>query len=76
MLVFERAVPYVQRQLHGVTIPRIVLTDGGTVAVLALSILVAHLSFKYFERPFLRMKERFTFVASREEVTEASGVAR
>jgi peptidoglycan/LPS O-acetylase OafA/YrhL len=32
---------------------------------LPLTILIAHLSYKYFESPFLRLKERFTFVESR-----------
>ncbi len=40
---------------------------SGTLVVLALSIGAAHLSFRYFERPFLRLKARFTFVAVREE---------
>ena len=40
----------------------------GTCAVLAVSIGLAHLSFRYFEQPFLRLKKRFTFVPAREEV--------
>jgi peptidoglycan/LPS O-acetylase OafA/YrhL len=40
--------------------------------VLALSIALASLSFHYFERPFLRLKKRFTFVAAREEAAPAA----
>ena len=32
---------------------------------MALTIGIAALSYKYFEKPFLRMKERFEFVPSR-----------
>lgn len=47
------------------------LQNLGTLLVLALSLCIAHLSFRYFERPFLKLKERFTFVPSREEVNPA-----
>jgi peptidoglycan/LPS O-acetylase OafA/YrhL len=43
-----------------------------TLVVLALSIAIASLSFHYFERPFLRLKKRFTFVAAREEVAPSA----
>lgn len=39
----------------------------GTSAALAASIVAAHLSFAYFERPILRLKRRFTYVAARED---------
>lgn len=35
--------------------------------VFAISALMAHLSYRYYERPFLRLKERFTIVPSRPE---------
>jgi peptidoglycan/LPS O-acetylase OafA/YrhL len=38
------------------------LVDG---AALLLSILAAHLSYRYFERPFLKLKERFEVIKSR-----------
>lgn len=47
--------------------------EGGTargvrgVAALAVTIGVAALSYEYFEKPFLKIKERFTFVESRED---------
>jgi peptidoglycan/LPS O-acetylase OafA/YrhL len=42
----------------------------GTILVLACSIGLAHLSYRYFERPFLRLKERFTFVFGRRETAD------
>jgi peptidoglycan/LPS O-acetylase OafA/YrhL len=38
----------------------------GTVFALGLTILVAHLSYRFYERPFLSLKKRFTFVPSRD----------
>jgi peptidoglycan/LPS O-acetylase OafA/YrhL len=40
---------------------------GGVVLVLGCTVGTAALSFRFFERPFLRLKKRFTFVAAREE---------
>ena len=39
---------------------------GASIA-LGMSVLVAHLSFQYFEGPFLRLKQRFAHVLSRDE---------
>jgi peptidoglycan/LPS O-acetylase OafA/YrhL len=39
----------------------------GTTLVLVLCIASAALSYRYFERPFLKLKQRFTFVHSRPE---------
>jgi len=38
----------------------------GTIIVFCVTVLVAHLSYQFYERPFLRLKRRFTFVPSRE----------
>ena len=38
----------------------------GTILVLCLSIVVAHLSYRYFESFFLRLKRRFTLVQARD----------
>jgi peptidoglycan/LPS O-acetylase OafA/YrhL len=38
---------------------------GDRVAALALTILLAALSYKYFEAPFLKLKERFALIQSR-----------
>jgi peptidoglycan/LPS O-acetylase OafA/YrhL len=43
----------------------------GLIIVFASTVLVAHLSFQYFERPFLRLKDRFTFVPAREDQAES-----
>ncbi len=41
---------------------------GGVGAIIAfcLTILVAHVSYQFYEKPFLRLKRRFTFVPSRD----------
>ena len=38
----------------------------GTIIVFCTTVLLAHLSYQYFERRFLRLKRRFTFVPSRD----------
>lgn len=38
----------------------------GTVIVFCVVVLLAHLSYQFYERPFLRLKRRFTFVPSRD----------
>ena len=38
----------------------------GTIVALILTLLVATLSYEFFEKPFLRLKKRFTFVPSRD----------
>jgi peptidoglycan/LPS O-acetylase OafA/YrhL len=38
----------------------------GTVLALGLTILLAHLSYPFYERPFLSLKKHFTFVPSRD----------
>ena len=38
---------------------------GDRVAALALTILLSALSYKYFEAPFLKLKERFALIQSR-----------
>jgi peptidoglycan/LPS O-acetylase OafA/YrhL len=41
----------------------------GTVVALGATILVAHLSYQFYERPFLRLKQRFTFIPSRDDAS-------
>ena len=38
----------------------------GTIIAFAATVLVAHLSYQLYEKPFLRLKQRFTFVPSRD----------
>jgi len=66
-LTFEKAIPYLLRAFPGFEVSLVARDYFWTLIVLALSIAVASLSFHYFERPFLRLKKRFTFVAAREE---------
>jgi len=47
---------------------RRILRNGlGTALALATTIALADMSYLRFERPFLKLKERFTFVGSRAE---------
>jgi peptidoglycan/LPS O-acetylase OafA/YrhL len=66
-LTFQKAVPYLRKQLPAVVLPAAIRDWVWTLVVLAVSIALASLSFHFFERPFLRLKKRFTFVAAREE---------
>ena len=66
-LVFKQAIPYLAALFPNLHVPNFVRDGAGTIAVMALSISIAHLSYQYFERPFLRLKQKFTFVAARED---------
>jgi peptidoglycan/LPS O-acetylase OafA/YrhL len=48
----------------------------GTALALSITILLAPLSYQFYERPFLRLKERFTFVPSRNDVSGSAKVDR
>ncbi len=64
-LVFEKATPLngAATLLH---LPLLLRDMLGTAVVLAISVFVAHLSYRYFESSFLRLKQRFTFVQARD----------
>jgi peptidoglycan/LPS O-acetylase OafA/YrhL len=64
--VFERAMPYIDRIFPGLGELPVIRDGTGAVAVLAISIGLAHLSYRYFEAYFLRLKRRFTFVVARD----------
>ena len=63
-LVFEVAFKRYQASLH---ISETILPYFGTALVLLLTILAAVISYAFFEKPFLKLKNRFTFVRSRPE---------
>lgn len=71
-LVFEKARPWLDNAFPQTKLPGMVWMSLGPVLVLALSLVLAHLSFRYFERPFLKLKKRFTFITSREETSTRS----
>jgi peptidoglycan/LPS O-acetylase OafA/YrhL len=65
--VFEKGGGWLTKMMRVLHLSEGLRESIGTAVVLATTFLVAHLSFKFFERPFLRLKERFTFVRAREE---------
>ncbi len=71
-LTFQKAIPYLRHVFPVFALPATVRDYFWTLVVLVLSIALASLSFHYFERPFLRLKKRFTFVAAREESSSAA----
>jgi peptidoglycan/LPS O-acetylase OafA/YrhL len=71
-LTFEKAVPYLRHLCPGLVLPPPIRDHVWTLIVLALTIAISSLSFHYFERPFLRLKKRFTFVAAREEIASST----
>ena len=41
----------------------------GTTIALCATVMLAHLSYQFYERPFLRLKGRFTFIPSRDDAS-------
>lgn len=68
-LVFEKVVPELRLVFPAIGSHRAMQDWVGTLVVMALSMALASLSYRYFERPFLRLKSRFSFVAARDEAT-------
>jgi peptidoglycan/LPS O-acetylase OafA/YrhL len=66
-LVFEAGEHWLPRRVVALYVPASVVPAFGTTLVLVLCIASAALSYRYFERPFLKLKQRFTFVHSRPE---------
>jgi len=64
-LVFVQGAGLLIRLAASLHLPSQLRASVGTAIVLALTVLVAHLSYQFFERPFLRLKNRFTFIPSR-----------
>jgi peptidoglycan/LPS O-acetylase OafA/YrhL len=71
-LTFEKALPYLRRLCPDLALPGPIRDYVWTLVVLALSVAAASLSFHSFERPFLRLKKRFTFVPAREEAAPSA----
>lgn len=55
----SRVAPLILHRQHGIYVYKVLIG-------LPITIALAHLSYKYFEKPFLRLKERFEVVRSRE----------
>jgi len=66
-LVFEAGSHALPRLFAGCSMKPVVVNAFGVALVMLLSIAAAGLSYRYFERPFLKFKQRFTFVRSRPE---------
>jgi peptidoglycan/LPS O-acetylase OafA/YrhL len=66
-LVFSVRPEWLKGAVERFHLPPVAAPIVGTTLVLALSIVAAIISYRFFERPFLRLKERFTFVRSRPE---------
>ena len=65
-LVFEHAKPLLNRCAASLGMGAVGRNGFGTGLVLLLSVVVAHLSFRYFESFFLKLKRRFTLVQARD----------
>ena len=66
-LVFKQAARWLSEGTAVMHLPGTVTPAFGTAVVLILTFVIAHLSYRFFERPFLRLKQRFAFVRSRPE---------
>lgn len=65
--VFELWRHWLEGMVTALRLPPASLPTVGTALVLAITIAIASLSYRFFELPFLRLKERFTLVRSRPE---------
>ncbi|MGI8771129.1 MAG: acyltransferase family protein [Acidobacteriaceae bacterium] len=70
-LLLDQGRPSLLRAMSAVGLSHSHLPVLGTVLVLAVTIALAALSYRYFEMPFLRLKQRFTYVRSRPDVADA-----
>jgi peptidoglycan/LPS O-acetylase OafA/YrhL len=66
-LIFEKSGHYFLSFVSDAKRHTILWNDSGTVIVLFCSLMLAHLSYRYFEHPFRKLKERFTLVPSRDQ---------
>jgi peptidoglycan/LPS O-acetylase OafA/YrhL len=63
VLIFDKMLPALEWRSDNILVDAV-----ATALVLALSIAFSHLSFRYFEKPILRHKSRFTYVRAREDL--------
>ena len=69
-MIFTKIGPHLARRFPSMQVPARfpdLPIAAGILFALALTIAVSHLSYRYFESPFLRLKERFTFVSGRRD---------
>jgi peptidoglycan/LPS O-acetylase OafA/YrhL len=65
-LVFEKGRAGLDGMARSLHLGRTLRDALGTALVLAVSVGIAHLSYRYFEAYFLRLKTRFSFVRARD----------
>jgi peptidoglycan/LPS O-acetylase OafA/YrhL len=66
-LVFTKGATALTHLTNLLHLPPQLRASLGTTIVIAATILTAHLSYQFFERPFLHLKQRFTFIPARED---------
>jgi peptidoglycan/LPS O-acetylase OafA/YrhL len=64
-LVFVTGGPWLSKVVRVLHLPESLRASVGTTVAIGVTIAIAHLSYQYFERSFLRLKSRFTFVNAR-----------
>jgi peptidoglycan/LPS O-acetylase OafA/YrhL len=65
-LVFVNGSGILATLSHSFALSRSLSDAIGVAVVLAGTLIVAHLSYQYFEMPFLKIKQQFTFLASND----------
>jgi peptidoglycan/LPS O-acetylase OafA/YrhL len=66
-LVFTNFRPYWEKSIAVFQLSATSLSIIGTLLVFTFTVGIASLSYRYFERPFLKLKERFAIINSRPE---------
>lgn len=66
-LIFNNFKPYWEKPLLYCQFSSITISIIGTILVFVFTVGIASLSYRYFERPFLKLKERYAIINSRPE---------
>jgi peptidoglycan/LPS O-acetylase OafA/YrhL len=66
-LIFHNFRPYWEKPLLLFQFSNTAIATIGTLLVFVITVALASLSYRYFERPFLKLKERFAIINSRPE---------